>query len=210
MGDPRKPRKKYDTPMHPWQKSRIDEEKEITKAYGTKTKKEIWKMRAVLRRLANQVKLAAGLKGEEFEKQKSTVVLKAKKMGLITEGQGLDDVLGLKLQNIMDRRLQTLVFRKGLALTVNQARQFIVHEHIQVMGRKITSPSYIITVEQENHIGFAPNSPYAQSLHPEIVKQEEKKKKQPTAEEKKAKKKTEEVAEPEIESANEVVIEELA
>ena len=44
MGDPRKTRKKYDTPQHPWQKERMDQESVFLKEYGLKNKKEIWKM----------------------------------------------------------------------------------------------------------------------------------------------------------------------
>ena len=40
MGDPRKLRKKYYPPSHPWQKIRIDEEKILMKDYGFKNKKE--------------------------------------------------------------------------------------------------------------------------------------------------------------------------
>jgi len=56
MGDPRKIRKKYQTPSHPWIKSRIDEEKVLTREFGTKNKKEIWKMETVLKNFKTQSK----------------------------------------------------------------------------------------------------------------------------------------------------------
>jgi small subunit ribosomal protein S4 len=194
MGDPKKHRKKYSTPMHPWQKSRIEEEREITKTYGTKNKKEIWKMNAVITKLANEAKAVAGLKGEEYQKHKSTVLGRAKKLGLIKEGQEIDDVLGLTLRDVMERRLQTLVFNKGLALSIKQARQFVTHEHIQINGRKITSPSYVVPVSEEDHIGFAFNSPFSHPEHPEREKAVEKSKKPQEKKEKKKSKKSQEEA----------------
>ncbi len=52
----------------------------------------------------------------------------------------------------MERRLQSLVHRKGLAKSPKQARQLVVHGHIRVGGRRITSPSYLVPVEQEETI----------------------------------------------------------
>ena len=49
MGDPKKQRKKYETPLHPWQGERILAEKKIMEEYGLKNKKEIWKMNSMLR-----------------------------------------------------------------------------------------------------------------------------------------------------------------
>jgi len=218
MGDPRKHRKKYSTPMHPWQKSRIDEEREISKTYGTKNKKEIWKMGAVIKKFANDAKMLASLKGEELEKQKSVIVQKAKKLGLIKEGQDIDDILGLTLRDVMERRLQTLVYKKGLALSINQARQFITHEHILIGGRKITSPSYIVPVSEEDHIAFSYDSPFNHPEHPEREKLEEKKKKPKPEKKEKVKeapketeeKPTEESTEEElVESEEKPIIEEL-
>ncbi|MBW2995640.1 30S ribosomal protein S4 [Candidatus Woesearchaeota archaeon] len=199
MGDPRRTRKKYSTPMHPWQKSRIDKEREIRKTYGTKNKKEIWKVGAIITKFANEAKRISDLKGEEAEKEKNMVLGRAIKLGLIKEGQGFDDILGLKLTDVMERRLQTLVFKKGLALSINQARQLITHEHVMVGGRKITSPSYIVPVAEEDHINFSFDSAFCHPEHPEREKMEQKRKKPtpgdvPEKEEKK--KKTKKTAKP--------------
>ncbi|MDP7610203.1 MAG: 30S ribosomal protein S4, partial [Candidatus Woesearchaeota archaeon] len=44
MGDPKKQRKKYSKPSHPWQTERIEVEKVLMKEYGLKNKKEIWRV----------------------------------------------------------------------------------------------------------------------------------------------------------------------
>ena len=49
MGDPKFSRKKYETPSHPWQADRIKEENELIKKYGLKNKKEVWKVKSLLR-----------------------------------------------------------------------------------------------------------------------------------------------------------------
>ncbi|MEM4076809.1 MAG: 30S ribosomal protein S4, partial [Metallosphaera sp.] len=83
------------------------------------------------------------------------------KIGLLkSEQSSIDDVLGLEEENLLERRLQTIVHRKGLARTIYQARQLIVHGHIAVGGRKVTSPGYIVKRDEEDSIDFYPISPF--------------------------------------------------
>ena len=172
MGDPRKQRSKFSTPVHPWQKERIDEEKELIKEYGFKNKQEIWKMGSLLRNFSNQAKKLSALKTEQNEKEKIQLLNKLKSLGLLQEAADLDDVLELSLKDISERRLQSVVFRKGLARSMKQARQFITHEHISVSGKKISSPSFLVSKDQEGQIGFAPDSDLTDEMHPERIKEE--------------------------------------
>jgi len=198
MGDPRKHRAKYSTPKKAWEKERIDEEKELIKEYYFKNKTEIWKLTSKLRNFARQAKRLIPLQTKQAEKEKLQLLTKLKSLGLIPEAGGLDDVLGISPRDLFNRRLQSLVFNRGLAKTMKQARQFIVHEHILVDGRKITSPNYMVPVKEEGTISFAINSPFVDDMHPER-KQEEKLPKKPEAkkEEKKgAKEKKKEAKKP--------------
>jgi len=174
MGDPRKRRKSYSTPKHPWQKERIDLEKEISREYGTRRKKEIWKMHSIMKHFHHGAKKAASINITEQNKKEFTQLLeKGRKLGLLNqEDNTTDAVLNLTLNNIMDRRLQTLVFRKGLARTSKQARQLVVHEHIRVGGKKITSPSYLVSLEEERTLEFDPSSPISKEDHPERIQPE--------------------------------------
>jgi small subunit ribosomal protein S4 len=86
---------------------------------------------------------------------------------LVEQEPTLDHILSLNIESILERRLQTLVYRKGLAKTAKQARQLIVHGHIAVNGRRVTSPSYLVSVSENNAIGYVPNSPMALENHPE-------------------------------------------
>jgi len=131
-------------------------------------------MKAVVGNLATSVKRLAGKNDRQAELERGQVIERAKVLGLIKEGQGVDDILGLTLKDVMERRLQTIVHKKGLSLTVRQARQMITHEHIIVDGRKITSPSYIVPVHEESMIQYSHDSPFTNTSHPERAKYDEK------------------------------------
>ncbi|MFH1456196.1 MAG: 30S ribosomal protein S4 [archaeon] len=174
MGDPRKQRKKYQTPAHPWQAERIKEEREILKTYGLKNKKELWKMGSKISKFKLQAKKLIGQKGEQAEGEKKQFLDKLAKMKLIDSGAQLDHVLELTTKEILERRLQTQVLRKGFAKSAKQARQFIVHGHVFVNEKKINVPSYLINNEEENLVSFNPSSNLADEEHPErIVKLKE-------------------------------------
>ncbi|MBD3259496.1 30S ribosomal protein S4 [Candidatus Woesearchaeota archaeon] len=176
MGDPRKQRKKYSTPMHPWQKERLDEESEIRKKYGTRNKKEIWRMDSKLKTFFVGAKKANSARTDQEKIEAEQLLTKLRRLGLISETDGPDTILSLTLPDLMERRLQTLVLKKGLAKTIKQARQYITHEHILIGDKKMTSPSYLVTLDEENMIAFDAKSPFKDPMHPEREKLIEKEK----------------------------------
>lgn len=175
MGDPKKLRKKYKTPIHPWKAESIEAEKGLKKEYGLVNKKEIWKMGSILKKYKDLAKKVIAVKTEQGEKEKRQMIEKLQKLGLIAEGAKLDDVLSLEVKDIIERRLQSLVFRLGLARSMKQARQFIVHRHIIVKDKKITFPSYIVSREEEGQIRFDEGSSLSKEDHPERINLEEEK-----------------------------------
>ncbi|MBW2999222.1 30S ribosomal protein S4, partial [Candidatus Woesearchaeota archaeon] len=157
------------------------------KEYGLKNKKEIWKMRSVLRSFSSQAKSLVALETAQAEKEKQQLLTRLRACGLLTPESTLDDILGLSLRDILERRLQTLVFKKGLARSFNQARQFITHQHIMIGDKKIASPSYIVRVNEENNIFFVANSSLSDPEHPErSVKEKVEQEKEKVKEEKPA------------------------
>jgi small subunit ribosomal protein S4 len=172
MGDPKKFRKKYKTPMHPWNAENIRVEKELSQEYGLKNKKEIWVINSVLKKYKGLAKKLIAVKTEQGEKEKKQMMEKLQQLGLIEEGAELDNVLSLEVKDIMERRLQSLVFRKGLSRSMNQARQFITHRHVMVGDKKITFPSKIISREEEDKITFDGHSSLNDEEHPERVQLE--------------------------------------
>ncbi len=170
MGDPKKQKKKYNKPKHPWEENRIKEEKELKKEYDIKNKKKIRKTQSKLRKIKAQTKRLIVNKTEQGEKEKKQLLSKLYKLGLTKKGVELEDILGLTLRNILDRRLQTLVYKKNLARSIDQARQFISHGHITVSNKKMNIPSYIINLDEENKIAFGGKSGLSKEDHPETIK----------------------------------------
>jgi small subunit ribosomal protein S4 len=169
MGDPRSLRKKFNKPSHPWQKMRIDEEKVLMKEYGFKNKVELWRVISKLRVFKTQVKRLIGKHDEKAEQQKIELIARMKKMRLIGETAVLEDILAVTMKDLCERRLQTLVFKKNLARSIKQARQFITHQHIMIGEKKLTSPSYIVNGEEEAVLRFTEKSAMSSDEHPERV-----------------------------------------
>ncbi len=162
MGDPRKPRKKWESPGHPWIKSRLQEEMELIGKYGLRNKRELWIAQTLLRKIKHRARLLLSLASEEREKQFKQLVKKLYNLGILkSENVNINDILELSVESILDRRLQTLVWRKGLAKTIHQARQLIVHGHIAINGRRVTSPGYLVSKDEEPYIDFYPTSVFA-------------------------------------------------
>ncbi|MBI2658173.1 30S ribosomal protein S4 [Candidatus Woesearchaeota archaeon] len=152
MGDPRKQRKKFSKPSHPWQRDRIAAEKEIATKYGLKRKNEIWKMDSMLKKMLHRAKTIIGEKTSQSELEKKQLLDRLHVLGLLKKDSKIEDVLNLTLKDLLERRLQTLVQRKQIAKTMMQAREYITHEHIAVGARKITTPSYLVSTQEEPSI----------------------------------------------------------
>lgn len=145
----KKLRKKLKRPKIPYDSVRIKEEKKLLKDYGLRRKREIWRAEEILRNFRRRARNLIATQDEEREK---ALLEKLSTLGLLEEEASLDNVLALEINDILDRRLQTLVYKKGLAQTPNQARQFITHGHIQVDGDKVTYPAYLVPKEKEKKI----------------------------------------------------------
>ena len=177
MGDPKFSRRSYDTPSHPWQGERIKAEVVLVNQYGLKNKTEVWKAQTILRNFRGQSReLQARLRGGEAQAkiESEALIAKCGRMGLLPmEGATLNDILTLNEESILARRLQTIVFEKGMASTVGQARQMIVHGHIFMNGHRVTVPGYIVTRKEESSIMYDPASPFNDEMHPMRVSAEQ-------------------------------------
>ena len=70
----------------------------------------------------------------------------------------LVDVLSLTFENLLERRLQTLVWKRGLAKSPYMARQLISHGHITLNQRRVTIPSYIVSPAEEGSLSISESS----------------------------------------------------
>lgn len=169
MGNPKFPRKKYATPLHPWKEERIKTERELIKKYGLKNHKEVWKAKTYLgryRQQARELLAKMGTKDPQIKKESDQLLFHLTRIGVLAESSSLDDVLALETESILSRRLQTLVYLKGLSTTPNHSRQIINHGHISIKNRKVTIPGYIVTKAEETEISYIPVSPLNEISHP--------------------------------------------
>ncbi|MGQ4892841.1 MAG: 30S ribosomal protein S4 [Candidatus Njordarchaeia archaeon] len=158
MGDPKKQRKKYRTPSHPWQKDRLDEELRLAGEYGLRNKREIWRLKTMLSHYRSRARKLLAIPAEQRKQKEDELIRQLYKLGVLEENATLDDVLNLTVEDFLKRRLQTVVYERGIAKTVHQARQMITHRHIIVNGRVVTAPSYL--VKRNDVIELHPRSPY--------------------------------------------------
>ena len=155
MGDPKvHPRRQFERPRKPWDKARIEEEKKLKELYGLKNKREIWKAKTIIRAKRKNARDLLAMPSEKRAEKEREIIDSLVRLAVLNKGATLDDVLTLTVSDLMERRLQTVVWRKGLANTVKQARQFIVHGHIAINGKKVSVPSYLVSRDQEEMIGF--------------------------------------------------------
>ncbi len=170
MGDPKFPRPKWTRPSHPWQAERIKEENNLVRKYGLKNKRELWKAQAKIRGFrarARELQAKIRYGDKQSEKEREELLRRLGREGLLPlEDTSLDDVLAMNVESILSRRLQTLAYMRGLAFSADQARQFIVHGHLAVDGRKVTVPGYAVKRNEEGSIAYHGQSPISSEVHP--------------------------------------------
>ncbi len=147
MGHPKKQRKKLETPKKPWDKARLERESKVRKDFGLRRKREIWRAESILRDLRRR---ARELQARPDEAMQKSLFMAVENFGMHAEK--LDDVLSINLEDILSRRLQTIIYKKGLANSIKQARQIIVHGHVYIKDRKIPYPAYIVPKGDEEEL----------------------------------------------------------
>lgn len=160
----------YETPNHPFQGQRIATEADLLGRYGLKNKEELWKAQSELRGYRREARRLLGEAQGDAEAAATAgadFLARLRRIGILTEDEGFDDVLSLDVTDVLERRLQTVVYRQGIGNTPKQSRQFIVHGHVRVAESRVTQPSYKVDVTEEGQIDYDPASPIADELHPE-------------------------------------------
>ena len=166
MGDPKKQRKKYETPRNPFARQALDSELKLLGEYGLRNKREIWRHHFFLTKYRTLARELLGTAQEERVKVEEPLLRKLFALKIVPENATLDNVLDLKIGDVLERRLQTIVLRHGLSKTAKQARQLITHGHISIKGREVTSPSYVVSADEELSVEYAPTSPFQRVDHP--------------------------------------------
>jgi len=153
MGDPRRLRPKYETPRKIWSKERIEAEQKLVEEYGLRSMHELWVMQRELKRIRREARRLLSL-GEKGEDEGRRLIAKCLRLGYAKEGVNLDSMLALSIRDVLERRLQTRVVKRGLARSTGQSRQLITHGFISVRGRKVSAPGYIVPVAEEATVTY--------------------------------------------------------
>jgi len=148
MGDPKKQRKKYETPRHPWRLAQIQDELKLIGDYGLRNKRELWRYKTEISRIRGMVRSLLAKTEEARSKTEKDILLSLKRLGILSEDATLDDVLDLNVTNLLERRLQTVVARTGMAKSMHHARQLISHGHVSIGGKAVTVPGYMVRSDQ--------------------------------------------------------------
>jgi len=172
MGYPGKNHKQYEKPTRKFEKERQADEVKLIVTYGLRNKREVWKSQSVLRRYRRAARditamSSAGADPKVVETKRRQLLESLERMGFLAADTGIEGVLSLSVEKHLERRLQTIVYRKGLARSPKQARQFVTHGHIMVGGRKVTIPGYQVSRAEEGQVTYAAHSPMANEVHPE-------------------------------------------
>jgi len=166
MGDPKKPRKKFEIPRFPWRGDRLESELRLFGQYGLRNKKELWRHFSDLSKYRNTARSLLTAPIEQRLRLEEDLLGGLYRLGVLDRSATIDDVLNLSVEDLLDRRLQTMVRSLGFAVSPWQARQLIVHGHIAVGDKRVTSPSYLVRRGEEEQIDFSNQSPMSDPRHP--------------------------------------------
>lgn len=164
MGDPKYPRRVWRKPKRPLNYDLKMEELKTLGTFGLRTKRELWKAHTQLSSVRHQARSLLALQQDVREEKEPILMKSLARIGLVSSGATLDDVLNLQVTDLLTRRLQTLVFKKFGFKTPYQARQAVVHGHIMIGDRIVNIPSYTVTTSEEANIKFTPESRFPEIL----------------------------------------------
>jgi len=156
-------RKTVKTPRRPYEKERLDAELKLIGEYGLKNKREVWRTRYALGKVRKRARALLTLDEKDPKRlfEGTAMLRRLHRIGVLEEHKNkLDYVLSLKIQDFLERRLQTQVFKKGMALSIHHARVLIRQRHIRVGKQVVNVPSFIVRVDSQQHIDFSTTSPF--------------------------------------------------
>ncbi|KAL4291729.1 hypothetical protein GQ457_14G004240 [Hibiscus cannabinus] len=155
--------KTFKKPRRPYEKERLDAELRLVGEYGLRCKRELWRVQYALSRIRNAARdlLTLDEKNPRRIFEGEALLRRMNRYGLLDESQNkLDYVLALTVENFLERRLQTLVFKSGMAKSIHHARVLIRQRHIRVGRQVVNIPSFMVRVDSQKHIDFSLTSPF--------------------------------------------------
>ncbi|KAF7492483.1 40S ribosomal protein S9 [Sarcoptes scabiei] len=155
--------KTYVTPRRPFEKERLDQELKLIGKYGLRNKREVWRVKYTLAKIRKAARELLTLDEKDPKRlfEGNALLRRLVRIGVLEEEQmKLDYVLGLRIEDFLERRLQTQVLKHALAKSIHHARVLIRQRHIRVRKQMVNIPSFIVRLDSEKHINFSLSSPY--------------------------------------------------
>jgi len=155
--------KTYSTPRRPFEKARLDQELKLIGEFGLRNKREVWRVKLILANIRKAARELLTLDEKEPRRlfEGNALLRRLVRIGVLDEGKmKLDYVLGLKIEDFLERRLQTQVFKLGLAKSIHHARVLIRQRHIRVRKQIVNVPSFVVRLDSQKHIDFSTKSPF--------------------------------------------------
>merc|ERR1712214_168385 len=155
--------KTYTTPRRPFEKARLDQELKFVGEYGLRNKREVWRVRYTLAKIRKAARELLTLEEKDPRRlfEGNALLRRLIRIGVLDESKmKLDYVLGLKVEDFLQRRLQTQVFNVGLAKSIHHARVLICQRHIRVRKQVVNIPSFVVRLDSQKHIEFSLQSPF--------------------------------------------------
>jgi len=153
----------FRTPRRPFEKERLDAELKLCGDYGLRNKREVWRVNFGLSKVRTAARELLKLDPKDPRRvfEGNALLRRLNRLGVLDEShQKLDYILALKTQDFMERRLQTLVYKLGLAKSIHHARVLIRQRHIRVGKQLVNQPGFVVRVDSQKHIDFAYTSPF--------------------------------------------------
>ena len=126
--------KTYTTPRRPFEKERLDQELKIIGQFGLRNKREVWRVKYTLAKIRTAARELLTLDEKHPRRlfEGNALLRRLVRIGVLDEARmKLDYVLGLKVEDFLERRLQTQVFKLGLSKSIHHARVLIRQRHIR-------------------------------------------------------------------------------
>ena len=164
MGDTKNFRRIWKKPKRPLNFDLKMDELKILGTFGLKTKRELWKVRTELSRVRNQARSLLALRQDVREQKEPILMNSLSKVGYVQSNATLDDVLNLEINDLLARRLQTIVQKKFYFKTPYQARQAVSHGHVLIGDQIVNIPSYLVNVDEEDKVKLTSESVFNEIL----------------------------------------------